>query len=498
MSNAADQIASLIKAGLDATRQNRLDREYRARAEDQNPGGPYPWQCRFHEATLEHNEVMICAANQTGKTRSAAAHTSIICTGRYPSWWRGRRWERPLRGIVAGQTNEDLRDIQQLALFGEHQEGRDPDGSGWIPKECFGKTAYRQCGISNVIDYMRVRHVSGGWSYISLKSYQQGWEAFKGRECDFIWLDEEPDDFRIFTECQTRVLSRNGLVLFTNTPLKGMSSIVAHFLDGGPKIMYVPATWDDAPHLSEEQKTEFAGRYPEHERDARTKGIPLMGTGLIYNLPDEMILIDAFPIPRHFRRIGGMDFGIDHPFAAGWLAYDADLDIVYLYDCYKERGQTPLQVAPQILSRGSWIPFAWPHDGMIRDKGSGIPLANQFKKAGINMLPEPARWSDDMRIGRVKELRGAQSRMAGHLDLLDRMHTGRFKVFKGHQTEPFMAEKRMLHYKDGQVVMKNDDADSAVRYGVMMLEFAVSLIESELPLQSETAPYDPLASMSIR
>ena len=497
MSDALHQGVQFLKRLSEVSMRSRLAVEYHARHQDGCKGGPYPWQCQAHEAGAKNSEVMICAANQTGKTRTDAAEISVHATGRYPSWWRGRRWDRPVNIIVAGQTNEDLRDIQQKALVGEHGEGRTLDGTGWIPRECFGPHAYRQCGITNVLDYIKVRHVSGGWSHISFKSYQQGWEAFKGREVDLIWLDEEPDDFKIFTECQTRVMTRSGLVLFTNTPLKGMSQIVAHFLEGGIGIAYVPATWDDAPHLSADQKTAYRSRYPEHERDARTKGIPMMGTGLVYNIPDEMILVDSFPLPRHFRRICGVDFGIDHPAAAVWLAYDADADILYLYDCYKEKGQTPLQIAPIIISRGAWIPVAWPHDGMVRDKGSGVPLANQYRKHGVNMLPEPARWSDEMRLGRVPELKGAQSREAGCLELLDRMHSGRFKVIRGPQTEPFMQEKRMIHRKEGQIILKNDDAESAVRYAMMSLQFAISDAELDQSVQTQTVAYDPLASMSL-
>lgn len=498
MTEALHQAIDSIKKLAEASSRSRLAVEYLARHQDQCKGGPYPWQCTFHEGGLNNKEVMICAANQTGKTRTAAAEVAIHATGRYPGWWRGRRWDRPINIIVAGQTNEDLRDIQQKALFGEHGAGRTLDGTGWIPKECFGTHGYRQCGITNVLDYIKVQHVSGGWSHISLKSYQQGWEAFKGREVDLLWLDEEPDDFRVFTECQTRVMTRMGLLLFTNTPLKGMSQIVAHFLEGGKGITYIPATWDDAPHLSAEQKTEYRERYPVHERDARTKGIPMMGTGLVYNVPDEMILIDPFPLPKHYRRICAVDFGIDHPGAAAWIAYNADQDITYLYDCYKQSGETPAYHAQAIIARGPWIPVAWPHDGMVRDKGTGIPLANQYRKRSVNMLPEPVRWSDELRLGRAVENRGAQSREAGSMDLLERMHTGRFKVFSGPQCEPFLAEKRMLHRKEGQIVPKADDIESAVRYCHMALQHAISFVEHSSPVQTQVPTYDPLREFSLR
>jgi hypothetical protein len=75
------------------------------------------------------------------------------------------------------------------------------------------------------------------------------------------------------------------------------------------------------------------------------------------------------------------------------------------------------------------------------------------------MHPEHAQFPD-----------GSVSVEAGLLDMLDRMKTGRFKVFK-HLTEWF-EEFRLYHREDGAVVKEQDDLMSATRYGVMMVRFA--------------------------
>ena len=459
-------------------------------------GSPYGWQVEFHALGKVVPERAIIAANQTGKTRTAAAEIAIHITGRYPPWWNGRVYDRPTVGIVAGMTNEDVRDIQQLALIGEIDENRRPDGSGWIPSECIGGVGFRQCGVPNVVDTVRVKHRSGGWSIITFKSYEQKATKFQGRTLDWCWLDEEPDDYQIFSECQTRTMVKKGMVMFTNTPLKGMSKIVKHFLDGGKGIGYVTATWDDAKHLSEEEKIERTARYDEHERDTRTKGVPMMGTGLVYPIPAEMFLTEPFQIPTFFRRVCGIDFGIDHPGAAAWLAHDADKDIIYLYDCYRERGKTPAYHAQAIMARGKWIPVAWPHDGMQRDKGSGIPLAHQYRTRGVNMLVEPASWDSEFQTERSAR---AQSREAGNSEILERMHTGRFYVVNCPSTQAYLEELRMLHRKDGQIVAINDDIESAVRYAMMMLRFAVSddYLSIKRPAFQDN-DYNPLESFSRR
>ena len=52
------------------------------------------------------------------------------------------------------------------------------------------------------------------------------------------------------------------------------------------------AGWQDVPHLSEEAKAGLAASYLPHERDARMKGIPSLGSGAIYPVPEEDVVCD--------------------------------------------------------------------------------------------------------------------------------------------------------------------------------------------------------------
>ena len=490
------EIAKLLDELDSIDRHQKLRELYRVKP-GSVPGSPYPWQVAWHNAGAVEAERAIISANRVGKTRTAAAEVAIHLTGFYPRWWKGRRYDRAVDVIVAGRTNEDVRNIQQKALCGVINEHHLPDGSGWLPPETIGACTFRQCGVANVLDTVKVKHVSGGTSEITFKSYEQHATKFQGVSQDICWLDEEPEEYEIFTECQTRVLDRKGMVLYTNTPLLGMSDICKHFMDGGHGIFFTPATWDDAPHLDAIAKEELKARYPEHERATRTKGVPMMGTGRVYTVDDDVILCDPFPIPDHFRRIMGLDFGIDHPAAGAWIAYDADTDIVYLYDTFREKGLTPPAQAQLIRPRGLWIPVAWPHDGMARDKGSGVPLAQQYRSAGVNMLPEPAHWESTMMVERG--IRSSQSREAGAMELLERMYTGRFKVCKTPATAVFMEEKRMLHRK-GQppvIVAVRDHVESAVRYAIMMLRYAISDTEANMEApESDGTTFNPLAEFS--
>ena len=60
----------------------------------------------------------------------------------------------------------------------------------------------------------------------------------------------------------------------------------------------VTATWDDVPHLSEDQKQDLLESMPPHQRDARTKGIPMLGSGAIYPVLETDITVDDFQLPE--------------------------------------------------------------------------------------------------------------------------------------------------------------------------------------------------------
>jgi len=97
-----------------------------------------------------------------------------------------------------------------------------------------------------------------------------------------------------------------------------------------PSRYLVTANWDDVPHLSAKMKAELLASTPRHMRDARSKGIPTMGSGLIFPVAEEDIVCAPFAIPAHWPQINGLDFGWDHPFAATSLAWDRDADRIYV------------------------------------------------------------------------------------------------------------------------------------------------------------------------
>lgn len=228
---------------------------------------------------------------------------------------------------------------------------------------------------------------------------------------------------------------------------------------GHPDRAVIMATIDDALHFSDEERARIIASYPEHEREARTKGIPALGSGRVFPIPEESIKVEPFQIPHYMPQIVGVDFGYDHPFAAARLAWDRDNDIVYVIAVYRQREATPPIHASAIKSWGDWLPVAWPHDGHAHEKGTGIALAAQYREQDLEMLPEHATFKD-----------GGYKLEPAISEMLTRMQTGRWKVFS--TCGEWFEEFRLYHREGGLIVKERDDAISASRYGMMMLRHA--------------------------
>jgi phage terminase large subunit-like protein len=184
----------------------------------------YPKHMAFFEAGPRYRERLMMAANRVGKTEGIGGYElTLHLTGRYPEWWRGRRFAKPVSAWAAGDTGKTTRDILQQKLLGPPGYY----GTGLIPKEDILRTPAK-AGIADAVEMIVVRHESGGESRVVLKSYDQRRESFQGTEQDIIWLDEEPP-LDIYTECLLRTMTNDGMVMLTFTPLLGMSATVMAF-----------------------------------------------------------------------------------------------------------------------------------------------------------------------------------------------------------------------------------------------------------------------------
>lgn len=458
---------------------------------------PYGKQRDFIEAGSSYTERCFMAGNQLGKTYTGGAEVAFHLTGRYPGTktypddgvyggaWQGKVFDTPTIFWVGGETNETLTKTTQRILCGRLEQHGEP-GYGMIPKGDI--ISWKKSPFSpNLIDHLLIRHHSkngleDGMSVCFFKPYSQGRQRWQGDSIHGVWFDEEPP-YQIYSEGLTRTNKYGQFSILTFTPLMGMSAVVTKYLKN-PSTMQkvISMTIYDADHYTDEEKAKIVASYPEHEREARARGIPTMGSGRIFQIPEEAIKCQPFECPEHFYVINGMDFGWDHPQAHVQLWWNKDTDEIYLSRVWKSKEKTAVQAWGAVKTWANKVPTAWPHDGLQHEKGGGMQLKAQYLDAGFSMLKDHATWAD-----------GGNAVEPGITELRDLMLDGKFKVFN--TCDPFFDEFRVFHRdENGKIVKINDDLLSAVRYAYMMRRYAKTMRDIKKPKEKITpAPIKPIA-----
>lgn len=363
----------------------------------------YPKHVKFMNAGRDFMQRAFVAANRVGKSQCGAYEMVCHLTGDYPHWWKGKRFLNPIDAWTAGKTAEAVKDIQQKILLGAPGEW----GTGLIPKDKLveGGIIRKAGSTADAVLSVSVKHKSGGVSTLTFKAYDQKRDAFQGTYKHVIWLDEEPRDPGIYSECLTRLIDdvSPGIIYCTFTPLFGRSDIVNEFLPGGllpPNNIngykYVEqVSWDEVPHLPAKEKEILLASYSRHEREARSRGIPSLGAGAIYPYLDEDITCDPVEIMPWWPRAYGLDVGWQST-AAIWVTKNPDTGMFYVYSEYYSKEPNVAVHADAIKARGNWIEGAIDpnanglrgNDGrtildMYEDAGARVNPANNAVEAGI-------------------------------------------------------------------------------------------------------------------
>lgn len=440
--------------------QQRREHVYRYRSFF---GRLYDWQKEFIESTKNYSQVALIAANRIGKTWTGTYIDSCHALGEYPDDWPGHRFDHAPLIWCLGYSGEKTRDLLQAAIVG--RKDGDQFIGGLIPAERI--ISYESMtGTPNALRTAFIRHSSGDISRIQFWSYSQGQHALMGDGVDFFHIDEEPEDPEIFPQVLVRTATgdkgRGGRGILTLTPENGRTELVIQFMDTpGPGQKFMQKGWDDAPHLSDRVKTELLASFPAHQREMRTKGVPMLGHGRIYDMAEDAITCPSFDIPPHWYVIDGMDFGWDHPQGQLQLVEDRDNGMFYVTRAWKQK---------QVKASDAWsatklwaenVPTAWPADGLQHEKGSAKQQKEYYTEAGFEMLFEHATWAD-----------GGNGVEAGLMELRDLMLNGKLKVFAG--LRDFFNEFLQYHRDaNGHIVKSQDDLMDCLRYAYMMRRFAV-------------------------
>lgn len=206
-------------------------------------------------------------------------------------------------------------------------------------------------------------------------------------------------------------------------------------------------TWDDVPHITAEDKARLWDSIPPHQRDARSKGLPQLGSGVIYPVAEDAYLVEPFDIPRHWPKAFALDVGWNRT-AALWGAWDRQNDTVYLWSEHYMAEAPPQVHADAIRGRGAWIP------GVIDPASSG---ANQ--KDGTRLREEYASLGLDLALA-------DNTVEAGIHAVYRRLVSGRLKVFK--TLRNFRSEIALYRRDEkGKVVKERDHLMDCTRYLIM-------------------------------
>ncbi len=294
---------------------------------------------------------------------------------------------------------------------------------------------------------------------------------------DVVWLDELPDEPKIYTESQIRLMTKKGLSIVTATPDKGMSQTVLAFWKDG-KVKWGPSddgfkycvnmTWEAAPHLDILEQERLIAQMLPHEIQAKTLGIPYLGSGQIYPILEVDYTCKPFEIPKHWLKAAGQDVGWQYT-SCVFMAIDPQSRLCYIYSVYYRSQAEPSVHAQGIKARGSWIPIAIDPAARGRSQVDGQQLIQMYQDLGLDVFPA----NNEVE--------------AGLLTTLDMLSSGRLKIFEG-VCEPLLAEMRLYRRDEGgKIIKRNDHACDAMRYCVM--SGIDSAIREPREMDDETASY---------
>jgi phage terminase large subunit-like protein len=435
----------------------------------------YHKHIEFFNAGAKHRLRVIGGGNGSGKSFSVSYETALHMTGEYPDWWKGKRFKKAVKGWVICESGALWRGSMQEALLGRIG---DEEGTGLIRKECLPKEATKSFpGVPGAVGQILVKHKNGGISSLVVKTFDMGRDKFQAETLDFVVMDEEPPN-EIYSECIMRLrgvegVKDPGICLMAFTPLKGLTEVVLRYLPNGrfppngvhpeePERYAIAISWEDAPHLSESDKKAMIAEMSPNERDARTKGIPALGSGRVYPISEDDIIVRPFEIPEYFPRAYGLDFGWNNT-AALWIAQDPVTQVKYVYAEYKKGKVPDSQHAYAIQQRGDWMSGAAdPSGGGRRDDGR--MRIDYYRSLGLDLHP------------------GYNSLVPGIAQVYNDLESGMLKFFSN--LHLLLDEYRVYRYdsKDPNKVARNQDDHllDTLRYAISIFEMiAVSHYDME-------------------
>lgn len=237
------------------------------------------------------NTIFVCGSNRSGKTE-VGAYIANEWAVRYP---KSRIW-------LSAETFSDSVNLQQRKVYS-------------LLPITHAKYAY----YDEINGFRNRKLLYKNKSRIEFKSFDQRREGFQGDDIDLIINDEEPP-YDIVKEQRMRLIDRNGIMVFTMTPMKGVTDLIEDLYDEHDVIRseYAPLVGEELPRIARKGRTIFFSLWSsenhhinrarlveeskfmtKEEKKARLYGIPANISGKIYpKFNKDIHVIEPADIPR--------------------------------------------------------------------------------------------------------------------------------------------------------------------------------------------------------
>ena len=364
---------------------------------------PFEHQRQFFVTQTDRRGIL--AANRIGKTVSTCYETALHLTGQYPDWWEGKRFDKPITAMVAGESWGQVALVLQAELLGTNDvKLRDSLGTGTLPRDTIRIDTMRSDG-SNCIG-VEIRHTSGANSYLLFANYTQEVRQMQGFKLNLAVFDEQPpDDF--FSEIVTRTATTQGQVLCSFTPLKGLNGLVSKFWNREEGYDFIRVAWSDVPEydpwgepfLLKSTREQLERDYLPHEREARIAGKPIMGQGAVFQLgswPTYTTGDYRFKEMPGLRRVIALDLGLVNDRTVITLMYwHPDEQQAWLHTQIRVKGideANPVNYINHLLRPEVFgTPIVLPADASTagRYTMSSTSIRELFEQYGLNVYPKP-------------------------------------------------------------------------------------------------------------
>lgn len=437
---------------------------------------PYDYQVRFMNASAKCKQRLMRAANQSGKSFGASFEVAQHITGLYQPYFEGERIEGGghLYWCIGIDLDSTAR-VMQRALFGTADIRIEEDiGTGAIPRDTIDFSSFVKDGPR--LMSCRIRHVDGSYNTIQFFGAAQGADRLMGAVVKFVWIDEEPkhNSMAVYSQCLTRTTTTNGHIMMTATPEMGFTALQRMFAEDTTGQLYVDsASWWDCPHITENDIKRLMAGIPEWQRDMRSKGLPVLGSGAVFPYTDEVVMCEDLIPKGHWPVICSLDFSsVNDASVVCFSAFDPEEEVFYVYDMVyidKLEEKNPRHMAQIILeSRTPFIPTVSPHDGGVNSVNPEAK-AKVMKGMGVNVLGKSFYNPATLSLAFHKS--GGIEREPGLTEMRRLMEEGKLKICRS--VTHFFREKAQLFYapasNGGIKCVGQDDAIDAIRYGVISL-----------------------------